>query len=143
MMNKVTNISDSTKKTQKNSRQIKRNELVGFKSLTNLLDCSFHSMGQSLIAEETILPLYISNFTSSKFVIGLIPFIEAVLFSLPQLFNLTRPLKKFKSTKSQIIFFGILERLPWLFLGILTLFLHKLNSALMLVDILFRFGLIS
>jgi hypothetical protein len=132
-MHKIANIRKLTQKTQNNPQPKKRNELVGFKSLTNLLDCSFHSMGQSLIAEETLLPLYISNFTSSKLVIGIIPFIEAVLFSLPQLFNLTRPLKKFKSTKSQIIFFGILERLPWLFLGILTLFIPQLNSAFMLV----------
>jgi len=132
--NVVINSSGYRETTKREYKKIKGKGLVEYNSLVNLLDRSFHSMGQSLISEETILPLYVSNFTSSKFIVGLIPFLQALLFSLPQLFSLTKPLKKFRSLKNQIIFFGVLERLPWLILGILTLFINKTSSTFILVS---------
>jgi hypothetical protein len=123
------------------SIQTKRKRLAGYNSLINLLDRSFHSMGQSLITDETVLPLYISHFTSSGFIIGLIPSVQVLFFSIPQLFTLTKPIKKFKTQKGMIIFFGILERLPLLILGIITLFANKLNPVLILLCFFFFYSI--
>jgi predicted MFS family arabinose efflux permease len=120
-------------KTTKNEPKKTRGKLIEYDSLINMADRSFHSMGQTFITDETILPLYISNFTSSGVVIGLIPFIQALFFSVPQLFTLAKPIKRFKTQKGVIIFFGILERLPLLILGIITLFVDNISPVLLLL----------
>ncbi len=65
----------------------------------NFLDGTFFWFGSSFIASGVILPLYVSHFTSSDFLIGLVAVISAGGFFLPQLFTANwveqMPIKKY------------------------------------------------
>jgi MFS family permease len=51
----------------------------------NLLDITFFTLGLSLVARDTVMPVLVSHLTASKFAIGLIPAIFSLCFYLPQL----------------------------------------------------------
>jgi len=104
---------------------------IKYNSLVNLLDNGFHSFGQSLISTEIILALYLSRFTDSKIVIALIPCLEALLFSISQLF-ISYNQQKSSCLKSKIIIWGILERIPWLIIGIITLYSDQFHPLVFL-----------
>ena len=76
---------------------IDRNYKYNF--IVNFFDGAFFWFGSSFIAYRTILPVYISNFTDSAFIIALLSVILTTGWLLPQLFtaNWTQrlPLKKF------------------------------------------------
>ncbi len=80
--------------------------------VVNVLDGMFFWCGASFIAPRTILPLYVSHFTDSKMVIGLLSAINGMGWLLPQLFTAhwvqQVPLKK--AIVSRVGLFS--ERLP-------------------------------
>ena len=55
--------------------------------VVNVLDGTFFWLGASFIASRTILPLYVSHFTDSKLVLGLLSMITSTGWLLPQLFT--------------------------------------------------------
>jgi MFS family permease len=65
--------------------EVERNYRHNF--IFNALDGATFWLGYSFIAPSIILPLYISRFTDNPFIIGLIPFFNATLFLVPQLFT--------------------------------------------------------
>ena len=65
--------------------QVQRNYRYNF--VVNVLDGMFFWCGASFIAPRTILPLYVSHFTDSKMVIGLLSAINGMGWLLPQLFT--------------------------------------------------------
>ena len=83
----------------------------------NLLNSSFLTFGTSLISSGVILPLFISNLSSSKMLIGLLMTISFAGWLVPQLF--TAPLvARFHSIKKFLVPAVLLaERLPLLLLG--------------------------
>ena len=91
--------------------------------LVNALDGATFWLGMSFISSTVILPLFVSHFTDSPLLIGLIPFLNAVGVYLPQIFMANAveraPLKKFFPVT--IGFFS--ERLPIFLLAPMTYFL--------------------
>ena len=55
--------------------------------IANVLDGTFFWFGLSFIASSTVLPLYVSHFTDSSFLIGLVAFINSFCVLAPQLFT--------------------------------------------------------
>lgn len=98
----------------------------------NMLDGASFWLGYSFIAASVILPLYVSHFTSSTILIGLIPTIGSIGYLLPQLFTsrwvARMPRKKFMPVN--VGFFT--ERLPILLLPFSALFFATDYPALAL-----------
>jgi MFS family permease len=102
-------------------KQIERNYRWNF--TVNAMDGASFWFGMSFISSTIILPLYVSHFTNSPLLIGLIPFLSTAGYLLPQLFSANAveraPRKKFFPVT--IGFF--LERLPILLLAPAVYFL--------------------
>lgn len=88
----------------------------------NLWDITFITLGLSLISRETVIPVLISQLTDSKLAIGLVPAMWSLGFYLPQL--LTANLAERMEYKKPFVMLigGVMERLPYLFIGLAVLF---------------------
>jgi MFS family permease len=83
----------------------------------NTIDGALYSLGMIFIAFNTIFPVFLKKLGGTNFLISLIPFITIAGSSLPQLFA-AHYIKGLKKKKSYVLFWGWLQRLPWLFIGI-------------------------
>src|SRR5689334_17701927 len=101
---------EATAGTSTAQEQIERDYRWNF--TVNALDGASFWFGMSFISPTIILPLYVSHFTNSLVLIGLIPFLSTAGYLLPQLFTANAveraPRKKF--FPATIGFF--LERIP-------------------------------
>jgi MFS family permease len=66
-------------------REIERN--YRYNAVVNVLDGTFFWFGASFITARTILPLYVSHFSDSKLLIGLVSMLANTGYLLPQLFT--------------------------------------------------------
>jgi MFS family permease len=118
--------------------EIQRNYRWNF--IVNTLDGASFWFGMSFISNTVILPLFVSHFTSNAILIGLVAFIAAGGYLLPQLFAANwverAPLKKFFPVT--IGFFS--ERLPILLMAPAAYFLATSRPGLALAVF---FGLYS
>lgn len=96
----------------------------------NLLDWVFFSTGMSFASLNTVLPAFARHLTSSNLLIGLIPSLSTLGWLLPQILiaNFTQKLKR---KKDLIIFSGLGERIPWLFLFLIVMFFSSSSSLLL------------
>ncbi len=97
----------------------------------NLLDGGFFGLALGFASIVTVIPLFVSNMTSSAILIGLIPAIHGVGWQLPQLF-LARSVGKLSRYKTMAVSMTVHERLPIFFLGIVALILPKVGSSIAL-----------
>jgi MFS family permease len=118
-------IQEPTVQTSESQEEVERNYRHNF--IFNALDGATFWLGYSFIAPSIILPLYISRFTDNPLIIGLIPFLNATLFLIPQLFTSNfierAPIKKIFPVIYG--FFG--ERVP-LFLLPLSVYFFAINQ---------------
>ena len=91
--------------------------------LVNSLDGASFWFGMSFISSTVILPLYVSHFTNSPLLIGLIPFLSTAGYLVPQLFvaNAVERAPRKKFFPVTLGFF--LQRLPILLLAPAAYFL--------------------
>ncbi|MBL7202044.1 MAG: MFS transporter [Anaerolineae bacterium] len=84
----------------------------------NLVDGTFYSLGLNLVSQATIMPLLVSELTSSKIAIGLIPATYNLSYLLPQLLTASYS-EGLRYKKPFVIFLGSLgERVPYLLIGL-------------------------
>jgi MFS family permease len=99
----------------------------------NLLNSSFLTFGASLVSSGVILPLFVSNLSNSKVLVGLIMTITFAGAFFPQLFA-APVVARFPQVKKFLVPSVFLaERLPLLLLGPAIFVLAPLNSRLALV----------
>jgi len=98
----------------------------------NMLDGALFGMGWGFGSIGTIIPLFVSHMTTSALLIGLIPSIHAVGWQLPQLF-MANSVARLRRYKPMVMLMTIHERLPFLGLAFVALFLAKLGNTLALV----------
>jgi len=112
-------------------QQIERNYRWNF--LVNTLDGASFGLGMSFFSSEIILPLFVSHFTDSPLVIGLISFLGWAGVLLPQLFmaNAVERAPRKKFFPMTLGFF--LERLPIFLLAPAVYFLAIRQPILTLV----------
>ena len=103
-----------------------------FNLTVNLLDGAFFGLGWGFGSIGTILPLFVSHLTSSALLIGLIPSIHAVGWQLPQLF-MANSVARLRRYKPMVMLITIHERVPYLGLALVALFLGRLGSKAALV----------
>jgi MFS family permease len=100
--------------------------------IVNLLDGAFFGAGWGFGSFGTILPLFVSRMTDSALLIGLIPAIHAVGWQLPQLF-MAGPVSRLRRYKPMVMWITIHERIPYLGLALVALFLGGLEVKTALV----------
>jgi len=103
-----------------------------FNLAVNMMDAGFFGMGWGFGSIGTIIPLFVSHMTSSALLIGLIPAIHAVGWQLPQLF-MANSVSRLRHYKPMVMLMTIQERLPFLGLALVAVFLSKLGNTLALV----------
>jgi MFS family permease len=123
-------MTETTASTSTAQQLIERNYRWNF--LVNALDGASFWFGMSFISSTIILPLYVSHFTNSPLLIGLIPFIATAGHLLPQLFvaNAVERAPRKKFFPATLGFF--LERLPILLLAPAAYFLAASQPVLAL-----------
>jgi MFS family permease len=95
-------------------REVKRH--YRHNAVVNMLDGTLFWCGSSFIASRTILPLYVSHFTDSNLLIGLLSVLSATGWLLPQLFTANR-VQRLPRKKVVVVRLGLFtERLPVLLL---------------------------
>jgi len=87
--------------------------------LVNLGDGGFFGAALGFASFVTVIPLFVSQFTNSAILIGLIPAIHAVGWQLPQLFTANR-VSRLTKFKPAVILLTSQERLPFLFLALVA-----------------------
>jgi MFS family permease len=98
----------------------------------NLGDGAGFGLGWGFGSIGTIIPLFVSHLTSSALLIGLIPSIHIVGWQLPQLF-MANTVTRLRRYKPLVMLMTIHERVPFLGLGLVALFLGVLGTRLALV----------
>ncbi len=115
-------------------RQVHRHYKHNF--FVNLMDGACFWLGYSFLGPAVILPLFVSHYTDSKMLIGLIAMLGSVGYFLPQLFTANwvegLPLKKI----GPVIYGLYLERLPLILLPIAVL-IFQYNPVLSLGSLFF------
>jgi MFS family permease len=108
-----------------------------YNSIVNILDGSFFGAALGFSSFVTVIPLFVSRFTESAILIGLIPAIHAVGWQLPQLLT-ARRVSSLSRVKPMVLWMTIHERVPFLGLGVLAWLSPGLNndSVLLLTFIL-------
>lgn len=97
----------------------------------NLMDGSFFGMAMGFASIVTVIPLFVSNMTSSAILIGLIPAIHGVGWQLPQLFT-ARSVSRLSRFKPMVMKMTVHERLPFLGLGLVALALPTIGPKIAL-----------
>ena len=122
---------EATANTSSIQQEIVQNYRWNF--LVNSLDGASFWFGMSFISSTIILPLYVSHFTSSPLLIGLIPFLSTAGYLVPQLFTSNAveraPMKKF----FPVTIGFVLERIPIFLLAPTAYFLATSQPSLALI----------
>lgn len=100
--------------------------------LVNLLDGGFFGLGWGFGSLGTIVPLFVARMTDSALLIGLIPAIHGVAWQLPQLFMANAVARK-RVYKPMVMWLTIHERVPYLGLALVGIFLAALGKPLALI----------
>ncbi|HSA62522.1 MAG TPA: MFS transporter [Nitrospiraceae bacterium] len=101
------------------ARHFRRNFIV------NAGDGMAWLLGTSFFSVATILPVYASRLTDSAVLIGMIPALTDVGWYLPQLF-MSRRVERLRRTLPTVALLGGLERLPYLILPAVALWIDRL-----------------
>lgn len=94
----------------------------------NGADMTLWLFGSSFVSVAAILPVFASRFTSSAIVIGLIPALTDAGWFLPQLF-LAPYVERLPRKMPWVFWLGLFERLPYLALPFMALWLPSLPPA--------------
>jgi MFS family permease len=103
-----------------------------FNITVNLLDGAFYGLGWGFGSVGTIITLFVSRMTNSALLIGLIPAIHAVGWQLPQLF-MANSVSRLRRYKPMVMWITIHERLPYLALAVVALFMVRLGNTTALI----------
>ncbi len=98
----------------------------------NLIDGALFGLGWGFGSMGTILPLFVSRMTDSAIIIGLIPAIHGVAWQLPQLFMANR-VARLRRYKPMVMLITIHERVPYLGLALVAIFLFTLGPVAALI----------
>ena len=108
-------------------------------AIVNVLDGTFFWFGASFFTARTILPVYVSHFTDSKLLIGLISVLSTTGWLLPQLFTVNW-VQRLPRKKTGVVRVGLFtERLP-VFLMAAAAWLATRSSTLALAAFFVMFA---
>ncbi|MCY3799298.1 MAG: MFS transporter [Chloroflexi bacterium] len=111
--------------------QVERN--LNWNFSVNVLDNMFYALAISLVSQETIMPLLVSELTDSTIAVGLIPAIFSLSFLLPQLFVANHAEGLRRKLPFVLLGSGLLQRLPYPLIGLALLLFAVEAPALALL----------
>lgn len=117
------------------SRFVKRNFIL------NVFDGAIFAFGMAIVAQNTVIPVFIKTIGGSSIAIGLIPVVWTIGFNFPQIIiaNYARHVKR---KKDLLLVTGFFQRVFWLILGLFTYYLlEKLTVELGVILFFVLFGL--
>lgn len=97
----------------------------------NVVESGFFGLGSGFASYITIIPLFVSSFTNSALLIGLIPAIPRLGYQLPQLLTADK-VARLQYYKSTVMLLTIHQKLPFLGLALVALLDLKLNNQTIL-----------
>jgi len=97
----------------------------------NVVESGFFGLGSGFASYITIIPLFVSGFTDSALLIGLIPAIPRLGYQLPQLLTADK-IARLQYYKSTVMLLTIHQKLPFLGLALVALLDLKLNNQTIL-----------
>ncbi len=95
--------------------------------IANTVDLRFFFFSDSLWSINTIMPVFAATLTDSPFLVGLIPAVVNAGWFIPQLF-LSGRISKMPKVLPFSKKMGFLERLPYMFLPLLTLLIGEIEN---------------
>jgi MFS family permease len=95
------------------------------------LDMALFSLGLNISSSYTVLPLFVHHLTASNTLVSLIPAVRAVGFFVPPLL-IAGFVERLRYAKPLILGMTVFERLPYLWLGLLTPLLAALAPGWLL-----------
>ncbi len=95
--------------------------------IANTIDLMFFFFSDSLWSINTIMPVFAATLTDSPFLVGLIPAVVNAGWFIPQLF-LSGRISKMPKVLPFSKKMGFLERLPYMFLPLLTLLIGEIEN---------------
>ncbi|MDT8717638.1 MFS transporter [Clostridium sp. 19966] len=109
---------------------------VKYNFILNSVDGAAFSLGLVFISFNTIFPVFLKKLGANNFLISLIPFITIAGSSFPQLFA-AHYVKNLSVKKPFTAFIGLLQRIPWLILGTVTVIWGSKAPNIVLFSALF------
>jgi MFS family permease len=88
----------------------------------NVFDGAVFAFGMTLASRATVLPVFIKKMGGDNLIIGLLPVLWALGFNLPQVL-IANYARQTPSKKALMLRTGLIQRLPWLAIALVTLFL--------------------
>jgi MFS family permease len=98
----------------------------------NMADAIFFGAALGFGSFGTIIPLFVSQFTTSAILIGLVPAIHAVGWQLPQLFTANK-VASLRRYKPFVLVMTINERLPFIGFALVAWFMYALGPQTALI----------
>lgn len=115
---------------QMNTQTVERKTLI-HNVVYNLFDGAFFGFALGFASFTTIIPLFVSNMTSSALLIGLIPAIHNVGWQFPQLLTAGR-ISRMERFKPYVMFMTTNERIPFVGLAIIAFLLPHMGVRIAL-----------
>jgi MFS family permease len=106
-------------------------EQLRYNFTVNVIDGSFFGAALGFASFITVIPLFVSNFTDSAILIGLIPAIHTVGWQLPQLVTASR-VTRLSRIKPMVLSMTIHERVPFLGLALVAWYSPNLDNSTIL-----------
>ena len=104
----------------KNTYQNQIEEYHNWNFALNIASGGFDNFGMSLVGTMTVLPAFLTLFTRSNFIIGLLPALFVFFWTFPQILTAFYT-SHFRQKKNIIVFLRTAYALPWLILSILLI----------------------
>src|SRR5690242_19242432 len=110
--------------------------------IINICDVGFFNVSMGVASASTILPLFVRQLYDAPWLIGLIPAILALGYGLPGLFAANQA-ERMERKLPFVAKVTIGERVPYLFLAIMTFFFAQTNPMLVLVSVYIALAVMS
>jgi MFS family permease len=104
---------------------------IRYNFTVNIIESGFFGLGCGFASFITIIPLFVSSFTNSALLIGLIPAIPRLGWQLPQLLTADK-VARLQYYKPTVMLLTIHQKLPFLALALVALLQLQLNSQTIL-----------
>ncbi|MFN6485125.1 MULTISPECIES: MFS transporter [unclassified Nostoc] len=104
---------------------------IRYNFTVNIIESGFFGLGCGFASFITIIPLFVSSFTNSALLIGLIPAIPRLGWQLPQLLTADK-VARLQYYKPTVMLLTIHQKLPFLGLALVALLQLQLNSQTIL-----------
>lgn len=111
-------------------------------SILSIADGGIYAFAMGMAPLTTVIVYFMSNFVTSKTILGLLTTLNLLLMYTPQIL-MSRGLERRRLYKPNVLIFGAIQRTLWLLLGLSVLFISQKSRMLFIVIFYIIFSLIG